>query len=158
MVNKELNRQLQSIQRLIESTSKSTADDIELQGHWGKYLCVLAAGFLENAISAIYIELASRSSSPHVASYAGRMLEKIKNPKSKMFIETAGAFNKSWGEELRDFFNEKPEIKEAIDSIMTNRHLIAHGKNTSVSLARVKEYLKNSVKALDFLERQCNQV
>ena len=155
MVNAELNRQLQGLQRLIESTSRSTADDIELQGHWGKYLCVLTAGFLENAISAIYIELASRSSAHHVASYAGRMLEKIQNPKAEKFVETAGAFNKSWGEELSLFFKENAEVKEAIDSIMANRHRIAHGKNTSVSLAMVKGYLKNSVKALDFIERQC---
>lgn len=155
MVNRELNRQLQIIQCLIESTSLSTADNIELQGHWGKYLCVLAAGFLENAISVIYVELASRSSAPHVASYASRMLEKIKNPKAEKFVDTARAFNKSWGEELSVFFEENAEIKGAIDSIMTNRHLIVHGKNTSVSLAIVKEYLKNSVKALDFIERQC---
>ncbi len=157
MMNRELNRQLQSIQCLIESTFLSTAEDIELQGHWGKYLCVLAAGFLENAIRAIYIDLASRSSAPHVASYARKMLEKIQNPKAEKFVETARAFNKSWGEDLNVFFEENAVIKGAIDSIMTNRHLIAHGKNTSVSLAMVKEYLKNSVKALDFIERQCGQ-
>ena len=85
------------------------------------------------------------------------MLERIQNPKAEKFVETAGAFKKAWGEELSLFFKENAEVKEAIDSIMANRHRIAHGKNTSVSLAMVKEYLKNSVKALDFIERQCGQ-
>lgn len=157
MVNQELNRQLQRLQGLIESTFESTGDNIELQGHWGKYLCVLAAGFLENAISVIYIDLVSKSSAGHVASYASSMLGRIQNPKAAKFVETARAFKKSWGDDLSAFFSDNVEVKEAIDSIMSNRHQIAHGKNTDISLARVKDYLKNSVKALNFIEQQCGQ-
>jgi len=52
--NKELSRQLQYIQSLIKTTDEATRGDISLQGHWGKYLCILVAGFLENAISEIH--------------------------------------------------------------------------------------------------------
>ena len=45
--------------------------------------------------------------------------------------------------------------KDAIDSIMSNRHLIAHGKDSTISLVRVSEYLKKSVEVVEFLEHQC---
>lgn len=155
MNNAELNRQAQHLKRLIKSTSESTNYNLELQGHWGKYLCVLAAGFLENAISELYIELANNSSSPHVASFTRKMLDKINNPKSSKFIETAYSFKKEWGNELEKYFEANPEIKEAIDSIMTNRHRIAHGKTATISVTRLAEYLDGSIEALNFIEKQC---
>lgn len=155
MKSVELNRQVQHIKGLIKSTTESTNYNLELQGHWGKYLCILAAGFLENAISEIYIELVSNSSSPQVASYTRTMLGKINNQKSSKFIETAFSFKKEWGAELGKYFDDNPKIKNAIDSIMINRHLIAHGKTATVSVVRLKEYLDCSIEALEFIETQC---
>jgi hypothetical protein len=155
MKSAELNRQIQYIKGLLKSTTESTNSNLELQGHWGKYLCILSAGFLENAISEIYIELTKNSSSPQVASFTTKMLQKINNPKASKFIETARAFKKEWGEELEKFFGENPEIKTSIDSIMTNRHLIAHGKTATVSIAQIREYLDGSIRAIEYIEKQC---
>jgi len=46
-------------------------------------------------------------------------------------------------------------VKDAIDSIMNNRNQIAHGKNQSISVAQVQDYLNRSVKAVEFIENQC---
>jgi len=155
MKSVELNRQIQYIKGLIKSTTESTNSNLELQGHWGKYLCVLAAGFLENAISEIYIELAKKSSSPHVASFTQKTLLKINNPKSEKFVATAYAFKKEWGQELNKYFEDNPKTRDAINSIMANRHLIAHGKTATISVTRLKEYLDGSIDALEFIEKQC---
>ena len=150
----ELTRQIQQIKYLIEATSDTTADNLELQGHWGKYLCVLSAGFLENAISEIYIEFTDKAAAPPISSFSRKTLEKINNPKSAKFVETAYAFKKKWGEDLELFFSENPSKKNAIDSIMNNRHRIAHGKSTSISVSRIKDYLKESIDVINFLESQ----
>ena len=155
MKNRNLEKQYRQILKLIEDTRDSCGDNFELQGHWGKYICILAAGFLENALSEVYIPLVSSSSSPAVANFTQRVLEKIQNPKSTRFVETARSFKKEWGEELDDYLNGQDDIKDAIDSIMRNRHLIAHGKNTSVSVVKVKEQLDKSVLAIEFIEQQC---
>ncbi len=155
MKSAELNRQIQYIKGLVKSTTESTNSNLELQGHWGKYLCILAAGFLENAISEIYSELTINSSSPQVASFTSKVLQKINNPKASKFVETAYAFKKEWGKELEKYFEDNPKTKTAIDSIMANRHLIAHGKTTTVSVARLKEYLEGSIEALEYIENQC---
>jgi len=152
--NTELTRQIQYIKRLSKSTTESTNSNLELQGHWGKYLCILAAGFLENAISEIYTDLAKNSSSPQVYSFTSKMLQKINNPKSSKFVETAYAFKKEWGEELEKYFSDNPQNKTAIDSIMANRHRIAHGKTATISVVQLNQYLDGSIKVLEFIENQ----
>lgn len=154
MKNHKLYSQLQQICYLIESTREATGENIELQGHWGKYLCILVASFLENAISELYIDFVEKASSKPVADFASDHLRKVQNPKSTKFVETARAFKKEWAEELEKFFEQNNDKKEAIDSIMRNRHQIAHGKNTSISVSRVKDYLEKSVKVLEFIENQ----
>lgn len=151
----QLDRQYKQIIYLIENTRKSCGDNIELQGHWGKYVCVLAAGFLENAICEVYIPLVSSSASPAVSNFSQTVLQKIQNPKSSKFIEIANSFKKEWGEQLAQFLNEDNDRKDAIDSIMRIRHLIAHGKNTSVSIVKVREYLERSVEVIEYIEKQC---
>jgi len=155
MRNRELRKQYKSIKRLIDSTQKSTNDDLELQGHWGRYLCVLVSGFLENAISAVYIDFVESASAPHVTQYTVNVLNRINNPKSRKFIETARQFKKEWGEDLEQFFIDDESRKYAIDSIMTNRHNIAHGKQSSISVHQVREYLEKGVEVVTFLENQC---
>ena len=151
----DLNKQYKVILNLIASTRASCGDDLELQGHWGKYICILSAGFLENAISQVYMPLVSGSASPAVSNFTNRMLEKIQNPKASKFVEVARSFKKEWGDDLEAYFNSDIELKDAIDSIMQNRHLIAHGKNTSVSIVKVKDQIEKSVEVIEFIENQC---
>lgn len=158
MQSPQLNKQYKQILKLIEDTRVSCGDSLELQGHWGKYICILAAGFLENAIGEVYIPLVSSSSSSAVSNFTQRVLEKIQNPKSSKFVEIARSFKKEWGEELENFLNADADLKDSIDSIMRIRHLIAHGKNTSVSVVKVKEYLERSVHIIEFIEKQCGYV
>ena len=156
MNNLDLLRQHQSIKSLIDRTSRATWEDIQLQGHWGRYLCVLAAGLLENGLREVYTEFARSAASPHVANFARKMLENIYNPKAQRFIETARAFDQRWARELEDFLeNDGAARKNSIDSIMANRHQIAHGRTTSISVVRVRDYLDKAVEVIDFIESQC---
>lgn len=155
MRNRELSRQLDSLKYLVDRTSIATWDDIELQGHWGKYLCVLSAGFIENAMSEIYGAFMENAASRPVVNFASSFLNQIKNPKTARFVEVSRLFNQHWAEELEQFLTEDERRRNAIDSIMANRHLIAHGRNTSISVYRVREYLETSIKVLEFIESQC---
>jgi hypothetical protein len=156
MKSLELNKQHQKITELIKQTKLSTDHNLELQGHWGRYICILVAGFLENAISEVYVKFVTDSSSPQVAQYTIATLKKIQNPKTDKFIETASRFKKEWGEQLKIFIEEDQSRKYAIDSIMQTRHEIAHGKNTGISVVRVKEYFEKSVEIIEFIENQCD--
>jgi hypothetical protein len=155
MRNRELSQQHNRLKTLISKTEIITAGDMEAISHWAKYLCVLSAGFLENSIQELYGKYCSNCANPNVTSFAVKALNRIQNPKASTFLEVAGSFKEKWRYDLEKFIEDEGR-KEAINSIMSNRHLIAHGKDTSISLARIKEYLKKSVEVIEFIEDQFN--
>lgn len=153
MQNRELSRQLQRLRSLFQRTAVASGQDIEMQSHWAKYLCVLSAGFLENALVELFSDFASGAASPPVAQYARKSLSKTQNPKTQKFVETASAFKATWGENLNGYV-ELEGRKDAIDSIMNNRHLIAHGRDSGISLVRLKEWFDKSIDVIEFLEQE----
>lgn len=155
MKSRPLASQKQRLDWLINEASNFQGDQLELQAHWARYLCVLAAGFLENALSEVYSRYAKASANAQVSNYVEAMLGKIQNPRSGKFLETARAFDRFWEKNLAEFI-EADGRKDAIDAIMANRHLIAHGKDSGISLVRVEEYLKKSIEVVEFIEAQCS--
>ena len=156
MRNVRLVAQYNRIQSLLERTGAATWEDVELRGHWGRYICVLAAGLLEDSIKEIYSEYIRSASSPQVGNYAVSSLQNVLNPNSNRFVQVARSFSQEWGQSLEEFLNaNNGERKNAIDSIMNNRHQIAHGRNNSISVAQVTNYLARAVEVMDFIESQC---
>lgn len=151
--NAELRRQAGLIYDLLTRTTTATGGDIELQAHWARYICVLAAGFLENSLFEIYAAVIRAGASPAVASFASSRLEKISNPKSSRFVETLRAFKSTWADELEQFLADDGR-RDAIDSIMANRHLIAHGDHSGITIARLRQFFDRSVAVVEFLEKQ----
>lgn len=155
MRNREVQQRLGQLYNLIDRAGDATRD-INLQGHWGRYLCVMAAAFLERSLQAIYSDFASGSSSPNAARFVSNRLGRVTNPNSETFLEIAGAFNPVWRAELESLFDDDPHLtKGAINSIMSARNNIAHGGTTEITVARVREYLDRSVAVLEFIENQC---
>jgi hypothetical protein len=154
MINSDLSRQLHSIEALFKRTENACGDDIELRSHWARYLCVVCAGFMENALVGIYSEVCRRTASEQVANFAARALQRISNPKTSRFVEVAGQFRAEWKAELEAFVKSEGR-KEAIDSIMANRHLIAHGRPCEITLVRLRDYFLKSVQVLEFIGKQC---
>jgi hypothetical protein len=151
----ELSRHLQRLTALIDK-AESLNHDFELQGHWGKYLCILSAGFLETALRELYADRARRCASPDVSSFVARVLERFQNPKADRFLEVARMFDRNWAENLEAFLEEDDgHRKNAVDSIMSNRHLIAHGRSATITVARVREYLQASVEVVEYVELLC---
>jgi hypothetical protein len=146
---KHLSSQHQRLSWLITQANGLPAEQIELRAHWARYICVLSSGFLENSLKEVYAYYARSCSAPAVGDYVEAQLERVQNPKASRFIE-----NKQWANDLTAFLEEDGR-KEAIDAIMANRHQIAHGKDSGITLARVSDYLSKSVRVIEFIESQC---
>ena len=152
---KNLASQQQRLSWLIAQANHLPVDQIELRAHWARYICVLLSGFLENSLKEVYSCYARSCSAPAVGDYVESQLERVQNPKASRFVETAQAFNKLWASDLTAFLEEDGR-KEAIDAIMANRHQIAHGKDSGITLARISDYLAKSVRVIEFIETQCD--
>ena len=150
MRNQSLQEQLIQINRLLDTIPSDTT----VQAHWGRYMCVLAAGFLENALHEVYKDYIGEANSANVERYASWHINHIYTPSSPRFLETAKRFSESWRTDLRAFIGLNGR-REAIDTIMKNRNSIAHGGQSVISVSDVRKYLAKGVEVIDFIENQC---
>lgn len=147
----EVFRAQQRLDNLFKQVSQ--LQDPELQAHFSRYLCVLVAGFLETSIRRFYSLYARNSASPAVAHFVEVHLKWFQNPTCGKICDVARAFDPAWETQFQQA--TEGELKDAIESIMANRHNIAHGGNTGISYVTIKNYYERSIKVLDFIERQC---
>jgi hypothetical protein len=127
-------------------------DDPEIQSHWVKYLCILSSGHIENSIRHIYGRYAENKANQNIANYIQNNLRRFQNPKTQKIIDLTSAFNKEWGDQLKEFISE--EMKDSINSIVGLKNAIAHGQSVSVTYSTLKKYWENTIKVLEFIENQ----
>ncbi len=156
MNNRELSRQYDQLSRLFDKTKDFVDKDIGIDviAHWAKYLCVLCAGFLENSLAEIYSDFSSRTANNKVANFSRASLERINNPKTEIFVRVTNNFDQAWGTSLEAYVEENGR-KQAIDSIMSHRHRIAHGKDSDITIHRLSDYYKKSLEVITFIEKLC---
>ena len=152
MRNIEIVRRQQRLDDLFEKVKG--VSDLELQSHWARYLCVLVSGYLETSVRAIYSEYSSKRADGNVANYVSSRLERFQSPRMGNILELTRAFSRQWAEELENA--TEGELKESVDSIVANRHNIAHGRDSGISYARIRENYQNAIKVIEFIEKQCS--
>lgn len=133
--------------------AKSLSGEPERQSDWSKYLCVLVSGFLEVSIREIYSVYAVTKASPLVANFVEDHLREFQNPKMDKIVVLTRRFSPKWADSL-----EKAtlgELKDAVDTIVANRHKIVHGESVGISYVRISNYYKNVNKVLDLIRAQC---
>ena len=129
-----------------------------MRSHIAKFVCILCSGFLENCVHILYTEyVKSETSSEPVIAHASASLNKIQNPNSEKFRAIAKSFKPEWEPPLNEYLQEE-ERAAAINYIMRDRHKIAHGKDSDITLARIKQYHLKTVEVIQFLEVQTGLV
>ncbi len=149
--NQELNRQYIKISTLINVTKSFEPDD-EMQSHLTKYLCILCSGFIENSIYHTFSDIAEKSVDESVVlTYARSQLYKIQNANSEKIRALAKSFNNEWHDPLRDFLQENNR-GSAINYILKDRHNIAHGRDSDITIGKLEEYLNKTVEVIKYIE------
>jgi hypothetical protein len=153
MKNIEIVRYKQRLDNLFNKIS-AFSEDQELQSHWARYLCILVSGFLENSVREIYSEYVKNNAAPYIANFVEGRLDDFQNAKREKILQLTKLFSPEWESNLRN--STEGELKAAVDSIIINRHKIAHGEDVGISYVRIKDYYQNAVKVVELLEKQCN--
>lgn len=150
--NIELSNQYIKIQNLILKAKKFEPDD-ELRSHLAKYLCVLSSGFIENAIYHTFSDIAQRNCLPSIVlSYTKGQLYKLQNTNTEKIKEVTKSFNPIWWENgLRDFL-QQDDRSAAINYIFKDRHNIAHGRDSEITIDKLEKYLAKTVEVIKYLE------
>ena len=130
------------------------SEDLELQSHWARYLCVRVSGFIETSIRSILSEYARKTSAPPVANYVESRLSSFQSPNMERILQLLRSFNSTWYDQLKSSTEGEP--KDAIDGIKANRDRIAHGGNVGITYTTISRYYQNALKVVELIEDQCN--
>jgi hypothetical protein len=153
-----MNRSILSHRQRLDALFRkvSSIKDIADQSEWSKYLCVLVSGFLEESLRVLLEEYARIHSSTNIQNFLEAQISSITNCKTSKIIDILNNFSNDWKEEFINQIQAQSqiadEIKNSIDSVVTNRHQIAHGKNVGLRYSTVANYYENVKKAVEILE------
>ncbi len=127
--------------------------DDEILSHWAKYLCVLTSGFLEGSLRLILQNYSLSHADESISRFISSRLKGLTNLNDEKIGRLLGEFNSTW----RDTFYaiRTPEQKDSIDSVLANRHLIAHGRSIGLTLAPMKRYYVDISKVVKIIDEEC---
>jgi len=160
MKNLELTNQVNSIKALFKK-AEVFVDDSELLGNWAKFLCIIASGFIENALKILFTDYITKTSNLKTARFASFYINDkqfcIKNPDSEGIAKLLQKFDDEWKTRFESYLEDNL-LYISINSIKGNRNQIAHGgyRLSSLSLVGMKEYFLGAIKVVEYIESMLN--
>ena len=145
----QIEAQKDKLDALFEKARKMS-EDAELLSHWAKYLCILVCGFLENSVEACLVEYSKQHGDENLHNFISKQIRSFQNPKMGKILELFGSFNKTWEDDLKKQLDG--QISDAVNSIVSNRNLIAHGDSSQLSMSALKNYYSDAVKGVKIME------
>lgn len=148
-MNPDVHTLTQRLDHVFSLSDRVISDD-EVVAQYARYLCVLVSGYVEESVRILILEYSTQHARPNIVRFVQQNSQNLTNLKATKLRQVLDQFSVGWAEALDA--RMKDEEKDALDSVVANRHSIAHGKSTGISLGRVKGYyelIKPLVKSLD---------
>ena len=144
MRNQNLQNQIDEIEFVRNNCAVMDAD-LKCQAYWGQHLCIMVAGFLENALYGVFRDYLDNTN-------RGRTKwNRIQNPRAQVFVAQSARLRQPWVSALENFISDDGR-GVAIDTIMNQRNRIAHGRASNITMAQIAEYLPKCVAVVEFIE------
>jgi RiboL-PSP-HEPN len=128
--------------------------DAELLSDFARYLCVLVAGFLEQAVIELLLEHVRNHARPSVLRHLESRLRMFTSANAQRIQDTLGTFDPQWRQDLEEYLVD--ERKAAVDSIVTLRHTISHGRHVGLTLTGVRAYYRHVKDVVDHIADLCD--
>jgi len=125
--------------------------DDEVQAHLARHLCVLSAGFIEESLRIILTTYVKDRCDARCRAFVEKHLDRAPNPRPGNIAELLGSFDPLWQKSVETFFLTA-DGDGAIGSLIANRHLIAHGRDSQVTLRRVKDWHEVALGVVDHVQ------
>lgn len=146
-----IHRQKQRLDDLFKAGR--SISDIEMQSHWCRYLCVLVSGFLENSVELCLSEYSRRFTNVTVSNFVSAKLRGFQNPRMGAILDLLGSFDPNWRVQFEAA--TQGQLSDSVNSIVGNRHKIAHGESVTLSMSSLAAYYKDAVIVVELLQETC---
>jgi hypothetical protein len=125
-------------------------EELEIKSEWSKYLCILVSGFIEESLRVLLEKYCENKASENIQKFVGKKIDNITNCNTNKMRTILDEFSSDWSNEFTNRIND--QIKTAIDTVVGNRHKIAHGRSITMSYHNISTYYNNVKKAVEILE------
>lgn len=129
---------------------KHLPDDEQVRSHWAKYVCVLTSGFLEKSLQTLCNDYTLKRASPQVAHFVAKHLDRFQNPKMEKILSLLQEFAPEFRQKIE--LETKGKLSDAVNSVVANRHSIAHGAQVGLSAVAITEWYKSVVVVVEKIE------
>ena len=110
-------------------------------------------GDIEDCVRTVFSDYVDANSKNSVKTFAIAKLKKFPNPTWSAMLALAKDFDEDWAKQLKT--NVDNSCSDAVDSIVTNRNIIAHGGPSSITLNELEGYYRKAIQVIDELEKIC---
>lgn len=138
------------LKRAVEVTDSVQVLDFEVKGLLANHLCILSSGTFEECVRLHISEFSRTNAHAFVASFVMNRIKYITNLKSDKLVSLLGEFDASIALEIENYLDDRR--KSALNSLVSLRHRIAHGKDPGSSLVSIIGYITVIYELLDKLE------
>jgi hypothetical protein len=148
----EIERHRQKLDATFKRAS-SASGDAELLSDFARYLCVLVAGFLEQAVIEIALEHVRSHSQSSVQRHVENRLRRFTSANTDHIIQLFGSFDSDWRIDLEGYLID--EYKDAINGVVDLRHSVSHGRYVGVTMASVQNYYDRVKRVVEHIADLC---
>ena len=127
-------------------------DDEEVKSSLLKLFCVRTAGLLEVFLKTRISEYSKGKVPPEINRFMTAKFRDITNLKSSKFLDVLTSFSVDWADKFRNYLEEHEQEKDSLDSIIAQRHSIAHGQSSTIGSASMKQYYGDVKHLVGFLD------
>ncbi|RYX86608.1 hypothetical protein EON83_00050 [bacterium] len=145
---------IQRLDNLFQIASR--VSDPREQSEWAKYLCILVSGLIESSLRNLIEDYCQKKSSPNVSRYALRDIDRLTNCKTGKIHSTLESFDAQWALDFNSNMNSQSRMPEelfnSINSVISNRHIFAHGGSAGMSLGNITKFYHDTKKVILILD------
>ena len=150
-----LDRHRKKIDRLLKNVPDDPSGSLELRAHWAKYTCVVMYGYIESAVQELLRTYTDERCPNEVTAFVSAQLKYFNSATAENIGRLIAAFDKGWESSLSSFLDD--ERKAAINSVVGNRHRIAHGLDVSVTIHQLSNWYPKVNEVIDHITALCNK-
>lgn len=127
-------------------------DDEETKSLLLKLFCVRTAGLLEVFLKTRISEYSKGKVPKEINRFMTSKFKDITNLKSSKLEDVLTSFSVEWSDKFTDYLKEHEQEKTALDSIIAQRHNIAHGQQSSIGEVSMNQYYEGVKHVVTFLD------
>lgn len=124
------------------SLAESQSDD-EIKSYLANFICIRASGLIENYIKTRISDYSEKKVPKQISRYLSLKFADITNLKETKLRDVLGQFSQEWQNDFEELIRNNQQLKISLDSLIINRHSIAHGKHASLTLKMVRQYYED---------------